>query len=127
MKHRTLSAVKKDIRKDYTKRVIFNAEELPEGGHMLQEVTILPHTRQRAHTHEAQTEIFFVLEGGSELHINGEQFRAEPGDAFVCSPGEVHFLHNRSAEPFRLLVIKINRPADHEDSVWMEEKGGSGQ
>ncbi len=127
MKHRTLSAVKKDIRKDYAKRVIFNAEELPGSGHMLQEVTIPPHTRQRAHYHETQTEIFFVLEGESEIHIDDEQFRAGPGDAFVCSPGEVHFLHNRSAAPFRLLVMKIDRPADHEDSVWMEKEGGSGQ
>lgn len=121
MKHKSLSSIRKDVRKDYTKRVIFDVNELPAGGHVLQEVTIPPQTRQRAHYHNEQTEVFYILEGESRLVINDTEFNAVAGDAFICAPGDVHYLRNETDTPFRLLVMKINRPADREDSVWMEE------
>ena len=121
MKYKKLASLEKDVRKDYVKRVIFHTDELPGEGHMVQEVTIPPETRQRAHYHRRQTEIFFILEGESDIHIDGRRISAGPGDAFVCSPGEEHFVHNRSRNPFRLLVMKIERPGDSEDSVWTED------
>jgi quercetin dioxygenase-like cupin family protein len=121
MKYKKLSSVDQDIRQDYIKRVIFNTSELPGEGHMMQEVTIPPHTRQRAHYHIQQTEIFYILEGEAEIHINEALFQAVPGDAFVCSPGERHFIYNHTSRDFSLLVMKIDRPADSEDSVWTEK------
>jgi quercetin dioxygenase-like cupin family protein len=118
MKYKSLSSIKKDVRKDYSKRIIFDIDELPKGGHMFQEVTIPPKTKQRGHDHNEQTEIFYILEGECLIYINDKKFLAKPGDAFVCSPGDVHNLWNKSDKPFSLLVFKIDRPSDHEDTNW---------
>lgn len=120
MKYKSLSSIKADIRKDYSKRIIFDVSELPKGGHILQEVTIPPKTKQRPHYHRKQTEIFYILNGESYIYINNKEFFAKPGDAFVCSPKDVHNLWNKSDKSFSLLVFKINRPNDDEDSIWEE-------
>ena len=118
MKHTSLNSIKKDVRKDYSKRIIFNVDELPKGGHLFQEVTIPPKTKQRVHYHNKQTEIFYVLKGNCLIIINGKEYDSKPGDAFVCSPGDTHNLWNKSDKPFSLLVFKTDRPVDDEDSVW---------
>ena len=118
MKQKSLSSVVPDVRKDYSKRVLFDIGDLPPGGHMLQEVTIPPHTKQRAHYHNIQTEIFYILSGECHIFINEVDYLAKPGDAFVCSPKDVHNLWNQSDLPFSLLVFKVNRPEGDEDSVW---------
>lgn len=118
MKYISLSSITPDIRKDYSKRVIFNIDDLPPGGHMVQEVSIPPQTKQRPHYHNLQTEIFYILEGECHIFINNEEFVAKPGDTFVCSPKDVHNLWNKSDNTFSLLVLKINRPVNDEDTVW---------
>ena len=104
---------------DYSKIIIFSSDDFEVPGHLLQVVTVRPHTRQRLHLHRQQTEVFYVLEGQAVIKIGGEEFVARPGDAFVCSPGDHHSLWNRSDEDFRLVVFKINTPAV-DDTDWME-------
>jgi len=115
-----LADIKPDVRMDYSKRIIFDRHDLPEGGHMLQEVTIPPFTKQRSHHHLIQTEIFFILAGEGSIYINGLEYACKPGDALICSPGDKHFNWNKSSKEFSMLVIKINRPKDNEDSIWVE-------
>lgn len=122
MKFKSLSKIKKDVRKDYSKRIIFDVDELPKGGHLFQEVTIPPKTKQRAHHHNEQTEIFYILKGEGHIYINNVDYLCKPGDAMVCSPGDVHSCRNKSDKDFSVLVFKVNRPSDHEDSVWPDEK-----
>lgn len=112
--------MKPTVLKNYSKRVIFNVNELPERGHILQVVTIPPKTKQQPHYHNKQTEIFYILEGECLIIINNQEFLAKPGDAFVCDPGDIHNLWNKSDEEFKLAVFKINSPENHEDSVWVE-------
>jgi len=104
---------------DYAKTIIFSADDFEEEGHLLQTVTVPPDTKQRLHFHREQTEVFYVLEGQAVIELAGEEFLARPGDAFVCSPGDKHSLWNRSDEDFRLVVFKINTPAE-DDTDWME-------
>lgn len=121
MKHTSLQSVEVVEREDYSKRVLFDAGELPGEGHVVQVVTIPPQTKQRAHYHKKQTEVFFILEGECLIVIDDKEFTAKPGDAFVCEPGDTHYLHNETDAPFRLIVFKIGKPADEQDSVWVEE------
>ncbi|KKQ35120.1 MAG: Carbohydrate-binding protein [candidate division WS6 bacterium GW2011_GWA2_37_6] len=118
MKYKPTDNIKPTVREDYSKKIIFDITDLPDGGHMLQEVTIPPKTKQRSHYHEIQTEIFYILEGEAELIINDQRFIAKPSDAFVCSPGDKHNIWNKSDKAFKLLVFKVNRPEDSEDSIW---------
>lgn len=121
MKYKSAVSIPLDQRQDYAKRVIFDVHELPAGGHMVQEVIIPPHTKQRLHQHLQQTEVFYILEGECCISINGHDIHAKPGDAFICSPGDLHHLWNQSDCDVRVLVFKMNRPHDHEDSVWSEK------
>jgi quercetin dioxygenase-like cupin family protein len=120
MKYKSLSEVKLDIRQDYIKRVLFDINEMPAGGHMLQVVTIPPNTKQRTHSHKIQTEVFYCLEGQCSIFINDVEYIAKPGDAFICEPGDKHNLWNRSDAEFKILVFKIDRPVTDEDTEWRD-------
>lgn len=121
MKYKSLSEVIPTVRQDYSKSIIFDINDLPAGGHMLQTVTIPPKTKQRSHYHNIQTEVFFILEGECYIYINDKEYFAKSGDAFACEPTDKHYLWNKSENDFKLVVFKINRPEGDEDTVWVEE------
>jgi quercetin dioxygenase-like cupin family protein len=106
---------------DYSKTIIFSGDDFAEEGYVLQVVTVPPQTKQRLHLHRQQTEVFYVLEGQAVIEIDGEEYPAGPGDAFICSPGDRHNLWNQSDREFRLVVFKINKP-QADDSVWIEDR-----
>ena len=120
MKYRSFTEGEEVVKKDYRKRIIFSLEDFGEKGHLLQVVTIPAHTRQRLHYHEKQTEVFYILEGQAILTINAVDTPARPGDAFICSPGDVHSVWNKTDREFKLVVFKINLPEEGEDSQWLE-------
>jgi quercetin dioxygenase-like cupin family protein len=120
MKYRSSTEGTEIVKKDYRKKIIFSLEDFDEKGHLLQVVTIPPHTRQRMHSHNQQTEVFYILEGQATITINDIEVLAKPGDALICSPGEVHNLWNQTNKDFRLVVFKINLPEEGEDSNWHE-------
>lgn len=113
--------VKEDIiRKiDYSKRIIFDPTIFKQQGLQLQEVTIPANTRQRSHFHKKQTEILYFTEGEGFIFFNDEKFSVRAGDAFVCEPGDRHYLWNRSDKPIKLVVFKINYSPNLEDTFWM--------
>ena len=120
MKYKQSSEGEEIVKKDYRKKIIFSRADFDETGHLLQVVTIPPHTRQRLHSHEKQTEVFYILEGEATIALNTVAYVARPGDAFICSPGDVHNIWNQTDQEFRLVVFKINVPAEGEDSHWHE-------
>ena len=120
MKYRLSTEGIEIVRQDYRKKIIFALEDFDEKGHLLQVVTIPPNTRQRLHSHDQQTEVFYILEGEAIIRINDVEYPARPGDAFICSPGDVHNVWNKTDREFRLLVFKINLPEEGEDSHWQE-------
>jgi quercetin dioxygenase-like cupin family protein len=120
MKYKSLSDTTIDVKKDYSKQIVFNPDDFLEKGHVLQIVTIPPQTRQRLHVHAKQTEIYYVLDGETVIHINGIEYHAKPGDAFICEPKDTHFLWNKSDKAFRLIVFKYNKDEHSDDTEWLE-------
>lgn len=120
MKYRQSPEGQEIVKLDYRKKIIFSLDDFDEKGHLLQVVTIPSATRQRLHSHAKQTEVFYILEGEATLTINGLDYPANPGDAFICSPGDVHNVWNKTARDFKLVVFKINLPEEGEDRVWLE-------
>jgi quercetin dioxygenase-like cupin family protein len=120
MKYRSSTEGKEVVKKDYRKKIIFSLDDFDENGHLFQVVTIPATTLQRRHFHDKQTEVFYILEGESTITINDVDYLAKPGDAFICSPGDVHNTWNNTNKDFKLLVFKINLPRDEEDSHWQE-------
>ena len=120
MKYRPSHEGDEVVKKDYQKRIIFSLDDFDEKGHLLQVVTVPANTRQRVHSHHKQTEVFYILEGETLITINGVDYPAKPGDAFICSPRDVHNLWNKTNREFRLVVFKINLPEEGEDTQWHE-------
>jgi quercetin dioxygenase-like cupin family protein len=107
------------VKNNYSKRIIFDSDLLGDDNR-LQVVTIPPQTKQREHFHDIQTEVFYILSGECLIYINDEEYNAEPGDAFICSPKDKHWLWNKTDREFKLAVFKINFPLEN-DSHWLEE------
>ena len=57
------------------------------------------------HTH-ATDELFFVLEGTAEFHLNGETTTAGPMTSFYCPPNSTHGIRNVGDTELKYLVIK---------------------
>jgi len=62
MKYASTQQGNEIIKKDYRKKIIFSLADFQEKGHLLQVVTIPPQTKQRLHSHNKQTEVFYILE-----------------------------------------------------------------
>lgn len=118
MKYKVVSEGQIDTKKDYSKRIIFSLSDFLEKGHMLQTVTIPPNTKQRKHYHNIQTEVFYILDGETVININGSDYLAKPGDAFICEPKDKHYLWNKTDKEFKLVVFKINKIENSDDTVW---------
>lgn len=120
MKYKNINDGKYIQKKDYSKNIIFTQDDFIDNNHLLQTVIIPPRTKQRSHSHNKQTEVFFVLEGETTITINGKDYLAHAGDSFICSPGDNHNLWNKSDKDFKLVVFKINIPQGDEDTNWTE-------
>lgn len=107
-------------KKDYSKKIIFPLADFIEKGHLLQIVTIPPRTKQREHYHHKQTEVWYILEGETSIFLNGKEYVSHSGDAFIASPGEKHYMWNKTDKDFKVLVFKINMPETDEDTVWLD-------
>src|SRR5689334_667660 len=120
MKYKSASEGSFLQKKDYAKKILFSLNDFQQKGHQLQIVTIPPHTKQRMHSHNKQTEVFYILEGYCIITINNQDFDAKVGDSFICEPGDTHNLWNKSAAEFKLVVFKINLPENSDDTNWVE-------
>ena len=120
MKHKNRNEGEIQLKKDYSKRIIFSTSDFLEKGHLLQEVTIPPKTKQRLHKHFKQTEVWYILSGEATIFVNGKEYLSTMGDAFIASPGDTHQLWNKSDKDFKVAVFKINMPEDSEDTEWLK-------
>lgn len=59
------------------------------------------------------TEVYYILSGVGEMHINEETARIEPGDAVYIPPNAKQFVHNYGSEPL-VFVCMV-------DPAWRQE------
>lgn len=64
--------------------------------------TSLPHALKTS-------EVYYILEGSGEMHIDDESQSVEPGDAVYIPPNARQFIHNNGSVP--LVFICIVDPA----------------
>lgn len=55
------------------------------------------------------SEVYYILAGAGEMHINGETQRVGPGDAIYIPPNAKQFIHNCGQEP--LVFVCMVDPA----------------
>jgi len=56
----------------------------------LAEASLGPGRSTRRHYHRASEEIYFLLDGGGEMEVDGERRTVGPGDAVLIPPGAWH-------------------------------------
>ncbi len=71
-----------------------------------------PGQSQKAHTHDAQDKIYYVLEGSGRFSLGHEEERLSAGEALVAPAGIAHGLVNDGSEPLLVLVV-VSPPPPH--------------
>jgi mannose-6-phosphate isomerase-like protein (cupin superfamily) len=56
----------------------------------LAEATLAPGQATERHHHRESEEIYFLLEGGGTMELDGEERQVGPGDAVLIPPGAWH-------------------------------------
>jgi len=64
------------------------------------------------HTHATTWEMYYAISGTAQMRIEDEIHDFQPGDVFLCPPGQAHQLINNSTEGFEFLVIANNPDFD---------------
>jgi mannose-6-phosphate isomerase-like protein (cupin superfamily) len=59
------------------------------------------------------SEVYYILSGKGEMHINGESQAVEPGDAIYIPPQAEQFIHNKETDPLVFICIV--------DPAWRQE------
>ena len=73
---------------------------------------VAPGQSQKAHTHDAQDKIYYVLEGAGRFTLGASEERLVAGEALVAPAGALHGLVNDGAEPLLVLVV-VTPPPPH--------------
>jgi len=72
---------------------------------------VAPGQSQKAHRHEEQDKIYYVLEGTGRFGLGGREERLAAGEALVAPAGVDHGLTNDGTEPLLVLVVVTPPPA----------------
>ncbi len=90
----------------------------------LAEARLPPGTATAPHYHRKTEEIYFILQGQGEMHLDGHTRRVGPGDAIAIPPGAVHTIRNPGPEVLRFLCC-CTPPYEHEDTVLVQQRDES--
>ena len=82
-------------------------------------VTLQPGQDFQSHKHENIEEAFYTIEGEIHLYLNGKCHVLKQGDYLRCDPGEVHYVINKGAVPWKAVFVKA--PFDPDDSVAVDK------
>jgi mannose-6-phosphate isomerase-like protein (cupin superfamily) len=82
----------------------------------LAEARLLAGESTQRHYHTASEEIYFLLDGGGLMEIDGEEREVGPGDAVLISPGAWHSL--RAGSTGARLLCMCAPPYTHEDTYF---------
>ena len=71
---------------------------------------VAPGQSQKAHRHEAQDKIYYVVEGSGSFTLGGREERVSAGEALVAAAGVEHGLVNDGAASLLVLVVVAPPP-----------------
>jgi mannose-6-phosphate isomerase-like protein (cupin superfamily) len=82
----------------------------------LAEATLEPEQATERHYHRESEEIYFILDGGGLMEIDGDSREIAPGDAVLIPPGARHTL--RAGPDGARLLCCCAPPYRHEDTFF---------
>jgi len=80
-----------------------------------------PSERSRPHRLKTSSEVYFILEGEGEMHVNDEQVHVGPGQMILIPPGHWQHISNTGAIDLKFLCI-VN-PMWRADDEEMDDAG----
>jgi mannose-6-phosphate isomerase-like protein (cupin superfamily) len=100
-----------------TIRELLGLPTAPVRNQSLAEATLEPGQATQRHYHVEAEEIYYVVEGGGEMELDGERRRVGPGDAVLIPPGARHQI--RADQRGKLRFLCCCAPAyKHEDTFF---------
>ena len=89
------------IVKDFTKGV------KPINVRLFSELTLYENCEIGLHTHENETEMFYILSGEGEYTDGSEKHAVKTGDFTICGSGESHAVKNIGKEPLVIMAVIV--------------------
>ena len=84
---------------------IANQDELYNHARLFSHLTVNPGCSIGTHTHEHETEFFYILKGEGLFHDNGVDVKVHPGDVCATGYGAEHSMENISDEPLEFVAL----------------------
>lgn len=75
--------------------------------HFVDYAVLPPGSSIGLHRHGEDEELYFILEGGGLMTVDGERRRVRRGDLILNRPGGIHGLENVSDQRLSILVIEV--------------------
>jgi len=79
--------------------------QMPPHMRLFNKMTLNPGCSIGEHSHNAEAEIFYILEGQACLTDNDETITLNPGDVQICLAGNRHSIRNNTDKPMSFLAI----------------------
>lgn len=88
-------------------KVLATADEMYKSARLFNHVTLNPGCSLGYHTHEHETEFYYILKGEAVFNDNGTEVILRAGDISATGNGEGHSLENRTDEPVELIALIV--------------------
>ena len=87
----------------------------------LAEARLSPGCATTPHRHPRTEEIYYILEGQGQIHIESEKADVGPGDAIAIPPGKRHQIINPYPRPLKFLCCCVPAYEDN-DTILLEDE-----
>jgi mannose-6-phosphate isomerase-like protein (cupin superfamily) len=88
-------------------KTIINGMHLPGAWHVVEYVVIPPGASCGQHRHTETEEIYYILSGTAEMHVDGSPVQVRAGDLITCPIGTTHGIANHGGEDMRFFVVEV--------------------
>jgi mannose-6-phosphate isomerase-like protein (cupin superfamily) len=88
-------------------RNLADKAEMHDKARLFAQITIKPRCSIGFHTHENESETYFMLSGKALYDDNGTQSELSPGDVTITSPGQGHSIANQGDEDVELIALIV--------------------
>lgn len=88
---------------------LFSNEDFQTNTHFVDFAVIPPGSSIGNHRHSSSEELYFILSGTGQMHVNSIQFRVCTGDIILNPLNGVHGLLNDGTVNIEMLVIEIGQ------------------
>ena len=82
-------------------------EELNNKGRMFANITLKPGCSIGYHVHEADSELFYLIQGQVLYNDNGVEYSLSTGDVMVCPVGTGHSIANNGQEDALICAVIV--------------------